>query len=383
MQARRIVLPVCVAAVIAVVALGAGEARANHVACGDTITADTTLDSDLVNCPNNGIVIGADNVTLDLNGHLIDGDGTKALGCDPNVEVCDAGVVDDGHDGVTVKRGRVREFAIGVLFGTSAAGKVRHNRVLGISSSKNFLFGFVLASSARSLVRNSSGNGNLAPEGDGMGLFASHHVRIVNNAFRRNALGIHVEDSTDNLIKGNVFSRNSDFGIFLQADRNQVRRNRCVRNGTCLIVGPGNRNVIARNRVFGGESGIGVEQGRGNLVLRNVVVHPRGKGIYLGLKSPSIGGSHTVVRGNRVRGSGGDGFQVNRKDGHSRLTRNVAISAGDDGFDIESLSATLTANRARRNADLGIEALSGVLDGGGNIARHNGDPRQCTHISCR
>ena len=46
------------------------------MSCGDTITTDTTLDSDLVDCPTNGIVIGADNVTLDLNGHTIDGDGT-------------------------------------------------------------------------------------------------------------------------------------------------------------------------------------------------------------------------------------------------------------------------------------------------------------------
>jgi hypothetical protein len=43
--------------------------------CGDTITTDTTLHHNLHNCPNNGIIIGADNVTLDLNYHTIDGDG--------------------------------------------------------------------------------------------------------------------------------------------------------------------------------------------------------------------------------------------------------------------------------------------------------------------
>jgi len=33
-------------------ALGRGsEALASHVGCGDTITTDTRLDSDLVNCP--------------------------------------------------------------------------------------------------------------------------------------------------------------------------------------------------------------------------------------------------------------------------------------------------------------------------------------------
>jgi hypothetical protein len=59
-------------AVAGVIALDIGRAQASHVSCGDTITADTTLDSDLVDCPNNGIVIGADDITLDLNGHMIE-----------------------------------------------------------------------------------------------------------------------------------------------------------------------------------------------------------------------------------------------------------------------------------------------------------------------
>ena len=64
------------------------------------------------------------------------------------------------------------------------------------------------------------------------------------------------------------------------------------------------------------------------------------------------------------------------------LKRNTAISATDDGFDVKSSSAKLKANRALGNADLGIDAVRGVLDAGGNTARQNGDPRQCTHIRC-
>ena len=70
---RRAVL--VITAGLALALLPAGVARANHVACGDTITADTTLDSDLTNCPGDGLVIGAGSITLDLNGHTIDGDG--------------------------------------------------------------------------------------------------------------------------------------------------------------------------------------------------------------------------------------------------------------------------------------------------------------------
>ena len=42
----------------------------NAVSCGDTITTDTILNSDL-SCSGEGIIIGADNITLDLNGHKI------------------------------------------------------------------------------------------------------------------------------------------------------------------------------------------------------------------------------------------------------------------------------------------------------------------------
>ena len=54
------------------------QALANHVRCGDVITQDTTLDSDLIDCPGDGIVIGASDITLDLGGHTVDGDG---VGC--------------------------------------------------------------------------------------------------------------------------------------------------------------------------------------------------------------------------------------------------------------------------------------------------------------
>jgi parallel beta-helix repeat protein len=375
----RRVLGVCVAATALSLALGwsATGAQAAHVSCGDTVTADTTLDSDLLDCPNNGIVIGADGITLDLNGHRVGGNGKLVKNCP---KFCDVGLLNDGHDDVTVRDGSVREFGFGV-----SVGRARHARVVRISSSRNLLFGIFVAESARSLVRDSTGSHNLDPEGDGMGLFGSHHVRILHNSFRHNAQpGIHVEDSTHNLIKRNAIARNSDMGILMQGDRNQVRRNRCAGNGVaCIIVGPGSRNVIARNHLVGGGDGIGIEEGRGNLVARNVVDGARGDGIYLGLLNPPIGGVATVVRRNVVIGSGKDAFAVRENDHRSVLAFNVAKEAGDDGFDIESRSVTLRENRAARNGDLGIEGVRGINDGGGNVARRNGDPRQCTHISCR
>ncbi len=281
-------------AVAGLIALGAVPASATHVSCGDTVTTDTTLDSDLVDCPNHGIVIGANDITLDLNGHTVDGDDTPVVGC----LYCDLGLFNEGHDGVTVRDGSVSEFTAGVYdYDPVAEDPAHHNRVLGISSRE----------------------------------------------------------------------------IFVVGNRNVIARNR-VSGGAVSV--RGNRNVITRNQVRdGGEI---VIEGRGHVAARNVVVGARLIGIYL-----TIGGNNTVRR-NLVRGARRFGFWVAQYHHKSLLKRNVAVGAGDDGFAIRTHRATkLTRNRAVRNGDLGINALRGVIDGGGNRAHGNGNPAQCINISCK
>ena len=362
-------------------AVGSGRARASQVSCGETITADTTLQQDLLNCPNHGIVIGADGVTLDLNGHLVDGDGTPAADCDQQKEPCDFGLFNDGHDGVTVRDGSVREFAAGVLFGT-ATGRARNNRVLGVSATRNQFTGIGIFSQVRGLVRNSSGDGSLGRDGMGLSLGDSHQVRILNNSFRHNAhVGMETFESDRYLIKGNLFSRNDEEAILMGGRNNQVRRNRLVRNGSGMSLG-GRGNVVAHNRIVGGHDGIRVEKGRGTLVADNLIVDTRRWGITLGIYRPLIGGTDNLVRGNIVRRSRVDGIAVVKKERHSVLVRNVVTESGDDGFDINSRTTTLTGNRASRNDGLGIEAVFGVIDGGGNLASGNGNPLECLHIFC-
>jgi predicted CxxxxCH...CXXCH cytochrome family protein len=300
-------------------------------------------------------------------------------------------VVNDGHDGVTVMHGRVREFATGVLFGTSSAGRVRHNRVLDVSSTGNQFVGIGIFSSARSLVRDCAGRRSIAHDGGvGIALIDDAHVRIVHNSFPDNGdQGIFMAQSRHNLIKGNTASGNRANIVLEHADRNQVRRNHSGRRKfEGILVASGKHNVIVRNRSSRaggrgrGGDGIALEGGTANLVAHNVIGRARGAGIRLGLAHPSVGAADNVVRGNRIRRSGDDGIVIEEKARHNLLKRNVVTRSGDDGFDIASRSATLTRNRANRNHDLGIEAVRGVIDGGGNIARHNGDPRQCTNIAC-
>ncbi len=103
-----------IAAASVLFAVGAGEALATTVHCGDTITQDTTLDSDLVNCPESGVVVPAStpHVTINLNGHVID--GVRAAS---DLSRSTVGVLAFRSSGVTVENGVIQEFGDAVNAG--------------------------------------------------------------------------------------------------------------------------------------------------------------------------------------------------------------------------------------------------------------------------
>ena len=78
-----------------------------------------------------------------------------------------------------------------------------------------------------------------------------------------------------------------------------------------------------------------------------------------------------------------DGILVDGDATATLLEGNTADRNGDDGIDVDAAGTTVTRNTANHNQDLGIEAVFGVIDGGGNKASGNGNPAQCTNISCK
>ena len=322
---------VIVALSVAGLAVGSDRALALPLGCGDTITADTTLESDLLDCPNNGIVIGADDITLDLNGYMIAGDGALVDPC-PENEFCDFGVVNDGHNGVRIVGGTVREFGFGVgLFGA------RTNGLGDLSTVENVFGGILLVETVRTRVRESSASRNAGPDsGVGITLFQSHNNRIADNTLSDNAeLGIHLIQSDRNYVGNNVVRRNPEDRIILEGDGNQIVGNRLVRNSIGItIFTDGGRAV-------------------GN-----------------------------VVRRNRVRGAPRNGIYVDQVPERTVLKRNHVFRAGATGIIVGNPRTTLTRNEARYNHRLGIRAVEGVIDGGGNRASGNGDARQCANIAC-
>ena len=413
------------ATVAAVLGVTGGEASADHVSCGDTITVDTKLDADLVDCPNNGIVIGANGVTLDLNGHTIDGDGEhfddtiapRGLLLCPDDELCDVGVASEKHNRLTIEGGRIKEFSNGVL-----TDHARHAHLRRLTVARNLDAGVLILRSRdvrlrrSTVVRNAflgiayvrvtrsdvSRTSVLANGVDtdqaGIGLFGSDHIRVQQNTISRNGdMGVLAVEANANLISENRLADNPEAGMVVkESDRNAIRHNRVLRVGDGIIIG-GNANAIARNHLsrispppecdIGCATGIAVRAGRRNRVAHNLVSHAGAAGIRIGRKHDIVPGAPKVrgaaVRGNRLRNGNRDGVIVKTTARHTVLERNRARGSRDDGFDVESETTTLTGNVARRNEDLGIQAVHGVIDGGGNRASGNGDSRQCVNVACQ
>ena len=84
----------------------------------------------------------------------------------------------------------------------------------------------------------------------------------------------------------------------------------------------------------------------------------------------------------RRHGTTVDGIIIESTASKTLVERNLATGAGDDGIDVDNASTTLMRNFAFHNGDLGIEAVPGVTDGGGNHAAGNGNPAQCTNVAC-
>jgi parallel beta-helix repeat protein len=94
-----------------------------------------------------------------------------------------------------------------------------------------------------------------------------------------------------------------------------------------------------------------------------------------------IGRNNLFARNEIVENDRG-GINLNNAAG-SEVIGNIANSNGGDGIDSRNDdSATLTRNRANFNSNLGITADPGVINGGGNRAKGNGNPIQCLNIAC-
>jgi parallel beta-helix repeat protein len=111
-------------------------------------------------------------------------------------------------------------------------------------------------------------------------------------------------------------------------------------------------------------------------VRLNAISDSRDPGLAL------INSNDNRVVGNTVVRSAGDGIVVELGSTGNLIAQNVSNRNSDDGIDINDPATTVTSNVANDNGSYGIEAVPGVIDGGGNRAEGNGNPDQCLNVVC-
>ena len=261
-------------------------------------------------CPSGGIVIGADNITLDLNGHQVFGQPGPTDG---------AGILLFRRTGVTVRNGTVRDFDGGVVIEGGQGNTVEYVT-----------------------VRDNIGRSGVTPVGDGIAVLSSRNNRIFGNNVVNNGpfagIGLYTNEeqhprtttgpSTGNLVDSNTITRN----IIDPAGgtvNTQIAGIRAANNST--------HNTYVNNRITdNGLDGISLFRGSGNSVIRGNIV--TGHGFF-----------RTVAR----RGSG---IIVFNEANNNLIEDNLVTNNADNGI---SLRPTVTV-------------ASGVVPGSmNNIVRNN------------
>jgi uncharacterized repeat protein (TIGR01451 family) len=139
---------------------------------------------------------------------------------------------------------------------------------------------------------------------------------------------------------------------------------------------------VVDNEATGNATGIVLERTFDSRVERNRVGAPRSNGNFLeGIRLERS--DRNRISRNVAASNGRIGILVEAESAGTLLLRNVASGNFEDGIAIGNETTTVTRNRADFNGDLGINAVAGVRDGGGNRAEGNGDPRQCVNVACR
>jgi parallel beta-helix repeat protein len=264
-------------------------AGAAVLACGQTITQNTVLENDVGPCPANlghGIIVGADNITLDLNGHTVF--GTSTLINDG------AGVYVFRRTGVTVKNGTVRNFDCGVAIEGGSG-----NTVTGVHA------------------RDNIGAVGVSRCGEGVAILSSQNNRVVGNQIVHNGpfggVGVYTVVNTEHnrttsgVSRGNLIDSNQIVDNNLPRSA-QINDADGVRIETQSVF-----NTISNNNVSGsGLDGIALfsfapdNTVKFNSVQNNGFLNPfrrNGDGIRV------FGGSdRSTVIGNRITGNAANGI---------------------------------------------------------------------------
>jgi parallel beta-helix repeat protein len=398
-EVGRLVAPItALVAFAAITTAGAVQARVGgetEVSCGQTLTTSVKLANDLVNCPGGGLIVGAGNITVDLNGHTIDGTNKNA-GIDvqkrANVTIENGTITDFHSAGVSVSGSR------GVVLAKLTVSKIGAGCKQGDLCAGLFL----MQSTGTRITASTISNRVQAYQVNGLSVFDSPGTQVERSHFDRNpGDGISVFHSARSRFVGNELDNNDKEGLHVNSssDSTLLSGNRARGNRTSGIAAGASSNlrVLGNTVSADGEVGLLLFDLSGALVRSNSASgNPNGIVLYGGQAGVAqYGGKHSATHNQLVGNTATKNTRVGilvRGDGgkdvanDNLLSANVANGNGRDGGIAIQGSASrnkLRGNTANVNKGSGILAIGGTIDAGGNRARGNRRSPQCVGVVCR
>lgn len=247
---------------VSVGALFVPVAGATTTLCGATIVEDLRLDHDL-ECAAGGLIVGADGIKINLQGHSITGTGTGA------------GITVIGRTDVSIFGGTIGDFFTGVLINNSAdivvKDAVLNHNVDGVdvqagSSGITIKASTFMNNTTRGIMLrggitdNQIKNNTFTANRVGILLFGPTDTIVKDNAIAASLLaGIRVNfPATGNLVLDNAVSSNPAGIEFLVGPSGGASGNTFIANAitlnTCGIKGPSSANRFKENQFSGNTS---------------------------------------------------------------------------------------------------------------------------------
>lgn len=184
------------------------------VSCGEVITQSVSLTSNL-DCKTDGLIVGADGITIDLNGHTISG---------PGVATSKVGIMLSDQDDVKINGpGIIQNFQAGVL---NTGGQ--DDKINQVTFTKNQIGSFNTGSANTGIEANSFFGNNI-----GVASHSSTGSKLLYNLFTGNDLaGVTFVNSATNEVTSNTI-QGSVSGLFFdgQSRDNVVNSNNIINNG--------------------------------------------------------------------------------------------------------------------------------------------------------
>ena len=392
-----------------------------EVSCGEIVIQSIVVQNDLIDCIGNGLIVGTRDITIDLDGHVIDGTGI------------DTGILNNGFDNVTITNGLVTEFDYGVLLNPGSS----KNTITGLRLELNQEAAIGLADADQSVNGTVYGNtvqGNtLVENGIGIALYSNTRRQLITENSVGGSLkeGIVLEQANENTITNNQIATAGGHAIWMQASSdNIVTGNDLNSNLDGIAVGeellPSNRNLIESNRIVDGlGTGVSVIDSVDNQILYNEVRDAQGGGIMLDLarntliRGNDLAGSkdgislgessNNIIESNNASGTLGTGIEIgslsvgnkvlnntastNSGDGitvegaaplnqGTMIDGNTADGNGGDGISSEGVGHTIKNNTVRFNGGYGIYAIGASPASANNFAAGNLEVPQCIGVIC-